>query len=40
MSVNMDIPKGALEELLGRFETATYVGAFDARSDGLQVVRQ
>jgi hypothetical protein len=40
MSVTMDVPKGALEELPGRFETAMYVGAFGARLDAVQVVRQ
>jgi hypothetical protein len=40
MPVNMDVPKGTLEELLGCFETATYVGTFGARSDAVQVVRR
>ncbi len=40
MSVNMDIQEGALEELLGWFEAATYVVAFGARLDAAQVVRR
>jgi hypothetical protein len=40
MSINMYVSKDALEKLLGRFETAAYVGASGARADATQMLRR